>query len=287
MKTNWMTKGKAYFCAALFGIVAFGPQPVQAVLGEYYIGIDNLQTIATGTYAGLANPNFGRPTFLLAHPSDTNPSTNHYHSIGVYSYTGPAASPVTLTTNANNRIPEISTGQPPLPLLPGTGAFANSFVNIHIPGLEYSDLVFRPTQSLAGFGAGSPEEFLYRSSGNRWSAAFGGSNIGLQLLSISAGLHIANDSGADILNAVNDVFSLGNGDSFSEFEPHFYTNGPAGNYSASFRLINLTSGVTGGEFSIDFQRVPEPSVLLLVGLGGTLIGIARVWPREKSSSNAI
>lgn len=289
MKTNWMTKGKAYFVSALFSIVALGAQPAQAVIGEYYIGIDNLQTIATGTYAGLANPNFGRPTFLLAHPSDTNPSTNHYHSIGVYSYSGSASSPTTLATNSNNRIPEISTGQSPLPLLPGTGAFASRFVNVHIPGLEYSDIVFRPTQSLAGFGAGTPEEFLYRSSANRWSALFSGStNIGLQLLSISAGLGIADDSGANIFNAVNDIYNLGNGDSFGEFEPHFYTAASAapGNYSATFRLVNLTSNLPGGQFSIDFQRVPEPSVLLLVGLGGTVIGIARVW-RWKTASNTI
>lgn len=270
-----------YLLALLFAatVTAWGlvPQRAYALIGEYYVGIDNLQTFATGTYAGLVNPNFGRPTFLLAHPSDTNPSTNHYHSIGIYSYTGPVSSPTTLATNANNRIPEIGTRQPPLPLLPGSGAFANRFVNVHIPGVEYSDIVFRPTQSLAGFGAGSPEEFMYRSSGNRWSALFDAtSNIGLQLLSISAGLGIADDSGASIFNSVNDIYTLGNGNSFGEFEPHFYTAASAapGNYSASFRLVNLTSNVPGGQFSIDFQRVPEPSAMALVFAGLSLIAVA-------------
>lgn len=284
-----MKRARDKFLSALVfaTVVAVGgllPQRAHALIGEYYIGIDNLQTIATGTYAGLTNPNFGRPTFLFAHPDDAVPANSHYHGIGAYSYTGPAGSPTILSTNANNQIPEISTGQPPLPLLPGTGAFANRYVNVHIPGLEYSDIVFRPTQSLAGFGAGSPEEFLYRSSSNRWSALFGGStNIGLQLLAISAGLGIADDSGANIFNAVNDIYNLGNGNNFAEFDPRFYTAAGAapGNYSATFRLVDLTSNVPGGEFSIDFQRVPEPSVLLLAGLGGTLIGIARVCGEKR------
>ena len=47
---------------------------------------------------------------------------------------GPAGNPVVNTTNTNNRIPEIFSGQAPLPLVPGQGAQAGRWVNQAVPG---------------------------------------------------------------------------------------------------------------------------------------------------------
>lgn len=50
-----------------------------------YVGYDGLATIASGTYAGLSNPNPNCLIFLLDHG-------NYFHGIGVYRYTGPGGS---------------------------------------------------------------------------------------------------------------------------------------------------------------------------------------------------
>src|SRR5690349_3565 len=84
-----------------------------------YIGYDGLSTVASGTYAGLSNPNLNRLTLLLDHG-------DHFHGIGAYSYTGPATSPTILPTNTNNRIPEISSKEEPLPLTHGGGLYADT-----------------------------------------------------------------------------------------------------------------------------------------------------------------
>src|SRR5690348_16557896 len=73
----------------------------------FYIGYDSLAAVASGTYAGLSNPNVDRLTLLFDHG-------NHFHGIGAYSYSGSASAPVVLSTNANNRIPEISSREEPL-----------------------------------------------------------------------------------------------------------------------------------------------------------------------------
>ncbi len=48
-------------------------QPARAALHSYYIGTDNLATFTTGTYSGLANPNFNRLTLLYQHANLTEP----------------------------------------------------------------------------------------------------------------------------------------------------------------------------------------------------------------------
>lgn len=111
---------------------------VNALNGEFFIGIDEQTIITSGDYAGLSNPNEGRLTFLFAHPSEDDPSHSHYHGIGSYSYSGSIDNPLINLTNTNNRIPETFSGQPALPLLPGSGVHAGHLTSQQIPGLEYS-----------------------------------------------------------------------------------------------------------------------------------------------------
>lgn len=168
----------------------------QASLVEYYVGVDNRPTITTGTYAGLPNPNFGRLTFLFAHTNDTTPANNHYHGIGAWSYSGPADSPTLNATNTNNRIPETFTNQDPLPLFPQAG----KWVSQAVPGLEYSDLQWESTQSLSSAGPGTPEHFLFTSSGGRWAEPLDNTRVALELVGVTPGLHVADDTGMPILS---------------------------------------------------------------------------------------
>ncbi len=90
--------------AALAGaLIAFAAQADEGSRWDdgigYCVGLDLRITFPSGTYAGQANPNAGRLTFLLDHG-------DHFHGIGTYSLSGPAGAPVTLPTSTNNRIPE-------------------------------------------------------------------------------------------------------------------------------------------------------------------------------------
>ncbi len=243
---------------------------------EYFIGVDGLSTIGSGIYSGLSNPNAGRLTFLFAHPDEVQPSSSHYHSIGAYSYSGPADNPTISPTNANNRLPETYSGQSPLPLLSGSGNHAGRLISQALPDLEYSNLQMHSTQSLNGFAAGTTEDFLFHSSGNRWSGALDGAMIGLQLVGITSGLHIANELGETILSSLNDIYNLGWGNNLA-FLPTFFTADDAidGIYSASLRLVDLSGRFReSGVFNFDFQvshQVSEPVTILLLFAG--LIGI--------------
>lgn len=245
---------------------------------EYFIGVDNLSTIGSGVYAGLSNPNAGRLTFLFGHPNEDQPSLSHFHSIGAYSYSGPSDNPSINPTNANNRLPETYSGQTPLPLLSGSGAHSGRLISQKLPDLEYSNLQMQSTQSLDGFAAGATEDYLFHSSGDRWSGALDGVMVGLQLVSITNGLYIANELGDAILSSLNDVYNLGWGNNLS-FTPTFFTANDAadGIYSASFRLVDLNGSLhESGIFNFDFQvshQVSEPVTLLLLfaGLAGIII----------------
>ena len=134
------------------GGLAHASEPLRADEGiGFYVGIDSLATIASGTYAGLANPNYGRLTYLMEHG-------NHFHGIGAYSYTGGAAAPVINGSNANNRIPELSARISPLPgtlaLSAGSGEFAGKLVSgvlgDSVAHHDYSYLGTSSIQSLSG-----------------------------------------------------------------------------------------------------------------------------------------
>lgn len=232
-----------------------------AQLVEYYIGIDSRTTPFNapaadggGTYPD--NPNLNRLTLLYNHG-------DHYHGIGTYGYTGPAVSPTLVDTNANNHLPEISTGQAPLPLLPGSGLYAGQKTTQEVFGVEYSNLEIRNVHSLAGV-----DDILFNSSANRWNSPFDAAHIHFELLSVSSPhLNVGSVTNPNAL-AFGDVH-LGDGDEMFSFTPVLWINetAPAGNYWAEFRLTDL-SGAFGnsGRFFIDVRNVPEPTGFVLAGL---------------------
>jgi hypothetical protein len=95
--------------------------PVSAAPVLFYTGLDSLTALTNGPYVGLPNPNAGRLTLLLNHG-------DHFHAIGAYSYSGSAAAPVVNSTSSNNRLPEPSSGEPPLPFSAGTGLYGGKLV---------------------------------------------------------------------------------------------------------------------------------------------------------------
>ncbi len=128
--------------ALLFGSSA------QGALFNYYIGVDGLADIASGTYAGMANPNAGRLTFLYAHTYPASPGSNHYHSKGIYTYTGGASAPVAVVSSSNF-LPE-SGG--PLSMVAGTGFYSGKSVADETAAAGFSGIDFRDTAGLPHFG---------------------------------------------------------------------------------------------------------------------------------------
>ncbi|MCP9469391.1 MAG: VPLPA-CTERM sorting domain-containing protein [Nitrospira sp.] len=249
-------------------------QGVESQAVEYYVGLDGREVIPTGTYAGLTNPNYGRLTFLYAHLNETDPTRNHYHGIGAYSYSGPADSPVINPTNANNRIPEAYTAQPPLPLFPGEGVHAGLWVSRPVSGLEYSLLEWAPTDRISDAEPGSPEHYLFNSSGGRWTQSLEGTRLALQAIGLTPGLRVMDQTGATIFTGPGQTYVLGEGDRFSFF-PTFYTLvAEDSRYTASFRLIDLNGRVgDSGIFHVDFRPVPLPAAVWLMGAGLASLGL--------------
>lgn len=237
-----------------------------ASVGTFFVGVDNADTISYGAYSGLANTNKGRLTFLFHHG-------NHFHGIGAYSYTGDVGSATPSDTNSNNRIPESYTGFAPLSLRAGTGSFAGTYRS-GLPSpleqdQEYGDLAIRNVHSLNGV-----DDVIYNSSGGRWNTSFDSAHIHMVLLNATPGLKIAfGDSPTDSLQVGGD-FHLGDGDEMFNLLPTFWVEGGAAvgsTYTAEFRLDNLSdSSSNSGRFFLDFQVVPEPASLALLGLGGGL-----------------
>ncbi|PSB27381.1 all3515 family Zur-repressed PEP-CTERM protein [Chlorogloea sp. CCALA 695] len=237
---------------------------------HFYIGVDGFDLLQSGDYAGLDNPNSDRLTFLYSHVEE-DPTTNHFHGIGSYSYSGAVDSPTINSTNINNRIPETYTGLPPITLQLGTGIYADKLVSTSTEE-EYSNLTIEAVSSLQSnedIGA----HYLFNSSNGRWSESLANAMPALELVSITDGLNIADEQGLNILTQVGETYTMGSGDDIS-FTPTFWTDtsASAGTYSASFRLLNLSNANESsfrdsGTFNLDFQvtPVPEPSAFLGVG----------------------
>lgn len=242
----------------------------------YYIGRDKLATFTSGTYSGLANPNFDRLTFLLGHG-------NHYHSKSSYIYTGPAGSPVVRPWPNGFFLPEPSQG-PSFQLRPGSGVFAGkNRSGLGIGTEEQWDFRLRSVDYLSTFTPGNLENTLFNSSGGRWNGSLAGSDLWLNLHSISAGLKIADPLGNVILDTAGQSFNLGDAMSL-DFTPVVFVDetAPYGDYFARFTLSD-TQAVNpwqdSGQFEFRFSHVPEPASgsLLLVALSGVCI---RRWRRS-------
>jgi MYXO-CTERM domain-containing protein len=284
---------KAFFAIAVAAAASCALAPVsQAALAEYYVGRDARQTIPTGPYTGLPNPNFNRLTLLYAHPSEENPVSIHYHAKSTYTYSGPnlgaatAVQPYTGSAEGtrSNFLPEGTTA--PLELRPGDGAFAGKLRSGLTPGVEFSDFRLASVDSLAGFAPGTPEHFLFNSGGatpaGRWVGSLTGANLSLVLVGATPGLAVANEAGKTILDAPGESVAIGSGDASLDFLPVLFTSAGAapGTYSATFKLTDAGTANAGGpwlesgEFTLRTQVVPEPAGLALIGLAG-LLGLRR------------
>jgi hypothetical protein len=254
--------------AAALAAVFLPVNHLRAEISGYYIGIDARATL-TGTYAGLANPNFNRLTFFYPHTFPSNPANNHYHGIGAYSLIGPATNATIVPTNSGFRIPEVYTGQAPLTLTLATnGTYAGKLISATT--LEhYSTIRLRPctaltTNIVAGvtnfYGYGSAEWHMFTSSGNLRTQNMAGSSIALELVSLTPGLHLGNSNTLDIATTPGNQVTLGDGGYF-DFKPVLWTeaNAAPGTYEIKFKLVATTGPwLESGIVTIQFRVVSAP-----------------------------
>lgn len=270
----------------LAAAVLFGATLSQAQLVTFYVGQDNQSTLPSGTYAGKPNPNAGRLTFLYAHAYvgvtervNQAPLTlfnNHYHSIGIYTYTGPASAPVAVPTNANFRIPEASTGQLPLTLVAATnGLHTGKLVNQKTVE-NYSDPRIRSvhdilphitTTATNTFGYGSAEHVMFYSSGGRWTNSLGGVVVAMELVQKSPELRVGTANQLEALANPGDRMTLGNGNSF-DFTPVVWAepNTAPGTYELKFKLVDVSGGpspmLESGIVTFWYRVVGEPQLTI-------------------------
>jgi hypothetical protein len=270
---------------------------------SYYIGIDNLPTIATGTYAGLPNPNFNHLTFLYAHTYPvggvpTGHTSNHYHSKGTLIYTGPNLGANTeVIRSMSDFLPEGT--RPPLALSLGTGIYSdklitNPYTDPSDRNYGFSFLEVGSTQSLAGFEPNDGETFLFNSSSGRWNSAFTPAHLHLELVSLTPGLNWGDPSATNIgFNNPGDQIHLtdpGTENNFFRYTPVLWTDASAapGVYEAKFKIFD-EDGTFGdsGEIRYRVEVVPEPStaLTLLGGVGMLLARRRRVAPADDSATN--
>lgn len=236
-------------CAALLA-----SNHARAELVLFYVGQDNLSTLASGVYRTLPNPNAGRLTFLYAHAYLDTPMNNHYHSIGIYTYTGPSNAPVVIPTNSNFRIPEVSTGQLPLTLVAETnGLYAGKLTNRKTVE-NYSDPRIRSVHRILShvtatstneFGYGSAEYVMFNSGARRWTNSLAGAVVAMELVEKSPGLHLGTADRTDALVNPGDRLTLGEGDSL-DFTPVVWTEASAdpGTYTLQFKLVDVSGSAS-------------------------------------------
>ncbi|EAW37928.1 all3515 family Zur-repressed PEP-CTERM protein [Lyngbya sp. PCC 8106] len=235
------------------------------------VGVDGLETLDRDPFIGLPNPNYNRLSLLFPHQHDPI-EVSHFHAIGVYSYTSPEDLTV-IPTSSNNQVPEARYNLPPLPLFPGSGAFSGQYISMKTDEHMYSDLKTKPVTHLTEDLGDPYVDAIYNTGNGRWQGLLGeNTTIALELVDITPGLGVANSEGEDLFDAVGDNYTIGTGDYFS-FTPTFYIEEDAAKtvYSATFRLLDVTTDssstpfLSSGSFTLSFQPVPEPSILLGFG----------------------
>ena len=267
-----MRRWKAFASSLCAWLALAAAPPAAADIVTYYVGVDGRTTPfnapdTDGAGAYPSNPNFNHLTLLLHHG-------DHYHGIGQHAYSGAAATPTLNDTNANNRVPETFTALPPLTLRRGSGptwgdAYRSGIPTSFAQDDEYGNVELRNAHSLVG-----EDDVTFNSSAGRWATPFDAADIHLQLVSATAGLHIAIANQLSALVAGGDVH-LGAGNEFFSLLPTFWVDAAAAigsRYSAEFRLLDR-SGTFGdsGRFFFDFQVVPTPGSTALLLLGSALL----------------
>ncbi|MBM3844747.1 MAG: hypothetical protein FJ405_00480 [Verrucomicrobia bacterium] len=248
----------------------------RAEINDYYDGVDNRPIWTTGTYASQPNPNRGRLTFLYAHAFAQTPFNNHYHTIGSYFFVGPSNAPVVVPTNANFRIPEGYTGQPPLTLTPATnGPFVGKLVN-RATSEHYSDArissVHRLLQHVTStrtntFGWGSGEYIMFHSSGGRFTNSLDGVVVAMELVQKSPELRVGTATQPEALANPGDRVTMGDGANF-EFTPVVWAepNTAPGTYELKFKLVDVGGGpspaLESGIVTFWYRVVGEPQLTI-------------------------
>lgn len=256
--------------AALASLMLAAAHAASGPIVNYYVGIDGRQTLTSGPFAGRENPSFGRLQLLYAHAFDDRPLNNHYHPIGAYSLVGDPNNPTIVPTNANSRIPETYTGQPPLTLVPGGTNYPGKLVSA--PTAEhYSDLTLRSVHTLrhhvAGgvtntWGWGSGPNMMYYSSGGTRTNTFPGAKVAWELVEKSPELHVGVVGDEDALKNPGDRMLLGEGDHW-EARPIVWADAstPPGHFYVRLKLVDLNGTVPeSGIATFDYQVSGGPAL---------------------------
>ncbi len=263
----------------------------------YHVGYDNAENVGFGTYQGLPNPNYQRLTFLLSHTFVDNATSNHFHRIGAYSYTGEVGDPQP-AFSGNNRAPEPYQQDDGLSLLSGSGPFAGKLISGLGPAAfpsdeieqEYGDLLIAPIDELFQFdGAADPDgeyalhpgHLLLNASSGAYKGSVAEVTVGMKLVGITPGLTVHDQAGNLLMDSVDDIWTLGTGADWT-FDPVFAVDGvatPGSTYEATFVLQDRRSSPVYGdsaEFSFSFVAVPEPTSMFLALVGGCALLVRRV-----------
>lgn len=289
---------KKYLQILLAAVAPLGAATARAELVSTYVGVDGLATLASGVYRGLQNPNHGRFTLLYAHAYPENPFNNHYHSIGVYAYSGPSNAPVVVPTNTNFRLPEAHTGQLPLTLVLATnGLHAGKLVNRRTAE-NYSDARIRSVHRILPhvtatatneFGYGSQEYVMFRSSAGRWTNSLGTAVISMELVEKSPGLKVGTSDQLEALVQPGDRVVMGPGNGF-EFTPVVWAEPgtPPGTYALRVKLVDTGAGPTrleeSGIITYWYRVVGEPDLAIATSVTLAMPLVTDGWVLEEASS---
>lgn len=298
----------AGYALALIVLMSTTAHAQYKVTPKYMVGIDG-RSDSTGAYLGLSNPNYGRLTFLYGHsygPGDTNPSSsNHFHRIGAYAYTGPNQGASTATTYTNNFLPEGGVNR--LELKNSGGYFVSGLdTSSEYEGLAITSLDRIEPTALAN--PTSPEGYLYHSSPNPNSSAnpgqpryaalnnqLAGRTLALELVSRSSELQIGASAGLSLLTNPGDRYVLGSTTDLASnpFLPVFWSSiAPTDteqHFGATFKLVDMSPNNAlpeSGHFTFQFRvaAAPEPGSLALGLLAlPLLILVTRRWNRGGTS----